>query len=351
MLRNIVLFIALANPFLYAQKITGLVLSLGDQEPLSAAHVFLNNLSKGTNSDEKGYFEIADLKEGRYELVVSHVGYETFVQRIDLKEDTHLKIELIPKTTMLKEVVVGDDKNWKVNYQIFLADFLGQTYHAKSCKILNPDVLNIVFEADSGVLKVSSEEMLIIENKALGYKIKYLLKEYRRNLRKPYMTYYGFVVFEKMKPKNQKQFDKWRKNRQEAYFGSLQHFLRGVYQGNYEKENFEVRRILTVPADRKSAPEKQLIEEKLPPDSIRYFDRGECFLNFSDQLQISYFPLKKTKKRKQKPIISEMMLVIPHSLIDINGTLQNPLTVMTQGYWAWKERMGDMLPYNFWELP
>lgn len=345
MLKNllIILFIGLTSPFLLAQKITGLVLSQSDQSPLGFAHVFLNNLNKGTNSDENGRFEITDLKAGRYELVVSYIGYETFVQTIELKEDTHLKIELISKATMLKEIVVRDDKNWKINYQVFLSDFFGETPNSRSCKILNPDVLDIVFEADSNILRVSSQDMLLIENKALGYKIKYLLKEYRKDFRTGYMSYYGFIVFEKMEHKNKKQFDKWRRNRQKAYFGSIQHFLRVVHQGNYKKENFEVRKISTSPTK-----QKLVAEETLPPDSIRYFDKENCFLNFSDQLHITYFP---NKKRNGETLVSELTLLIPNAPLEFNGVLQNPLAIAMGGYWAWKERIGDMLPHNFWELP
>lgn len=381
MLKNtlIILFWVLYCSFSYAQKITGSVVSQSNQEPLGFAHVFLNNLSKGTNSDEHGYFEIKDLKAGRYELVVSYIGYETFVQTIEIEGDRNLKIELIPKATMLKEIVVEDDKHWKSNYEVFLRDFLGSTPNSMGCKIQNPDILDIIFKADSGLLKVSSNDMLLIENKALGYRIKYLLKEYRKDFRAGYMSYYGFMVFEEMKPKSKNQAKKWAKNRQETYLGSLQHFLRGVYQRNYEKNNFEVRKLLTIPTDRKPedsiktaiksllrkgyqfsddtlaywlkerskpASQKYLIRQTLPPDSVSLFRQGKCFFNFTDQLQISYFS---PKSKKKEPNISELTLISPLYAIEPNGILQNPLAVFTQGYWSWKEKIGDMLPYDFLE--
>lgn len=62
-------------------KISGRVVDNGTEEPVSGAAVQLfsakdtTKLIKGTETAEDGYFLLADVKPGRYEIRVSHIGY------------------------------------------------------------------------------------------------------------------------------------------------------------------------------------------------------------------------------------------------------------------------------------
>jgi hypothetical protein len=377
-MKTLYLFLFLFLPLsVFSQKITGIVINKTTQEPLKFAHVFLNNLSKGTTTNEQGKFTLSVDTQGNYELVASYIGYETFVLPIKVTQDTDLKIELLPQTMQLQEIVVQEDKHWRTNYETFLRDFLGEIPNSKLCKIKNPEVLQIVYEIDSNFLHVTSQEAIIIENKALGYQIKYFLQDYRKYFRKNnYTAYYGFMFFEEMKPKNKRQAKKWQTNRQEAWQGSLQHFLQSLYKKNYETEKFLVRRIQTVPTDRK--PEdtikraikslfqkgfsfdtdtvkywlkeqrkpihnKYLITTPLPPDSLSYWKNEDCMLSFKDELQVSYLTIKETGANQ----VSQITLRETATKVEANGILQNPLAITLDGHWAWREKISNFLPHDY----
>ncbi|MCU0443519.1 MAG: carboxypeptidase-like regulatory domain-containing protein [Microscillaceae bacterium] len=374
-----------------AQSIRGRIISQTDRQPLGFASVFLNNTQKGGTSDENGNFSISDLQSGTYEIVASYVGYHTFFQSIQISQtDIEITIELKPQTLELQEVVVTEDKNWKYNYETFVRSFIGQTPHSKSCKIVNPDILSIKFDADSALLKVRSKDFLIIENQALGYRLKYLLKNFSLYYRHNYQTHWGFAFFENLIPKNKRQAQKWRKNRLEAYSGSSQHFFKSLYHQNHEQEGFLVRKLRKV-ANPNRRPEttirymiRELMTQKysstsdtlqywlneakkpkivevlepnlLPIDSIRHKTDSLPQLQFADYLYIVYKKEKESLEYLQQNGLdinkrnyqsSTIHLIEPYALIEANGILRNPLAVIMDGYWGWQEKIAEILPFDY----
>ncbi|MFV8225369.1 TonB-dependent receptor domain-containing protein [Christiangramia aquimixticola] len=77
-------------------RLTGNVVDTS-QEPLAFANVILLNAKdsvsviKGTVTEEDGTFILNDLAEETYLLKVTFVGYEDYLKRVKLKNDTHLK--------------------------------------------------------------------------------------------------------------------------------------------------------------------------------------------------------------------------------------------------------------------
>lgn len=375
----------------HAQKITGRVINQTDQKPLAFANVFLNNTQKGTTTDENGNFEINNVAAGNYELLASYLGFKTYYQTILIKDDgLNIRIELIPQSIELKEIVVTEDKNWKYNYETFLNSFLGQTPNRKNCKIMNPDILRIVFDADSSILKAKSKDFLIIENQSLGYRIKYLLQDFRVDYKQKFQKYWGFAFFEELKPKNQKEADKWKRKRDEAFLGSMLHFMKVVYNQNYEAEGFLIRKLRKVPnPDRKPATEireaiKSLTKKKadffsdtmqywmnesrkpkiieilnpklLPVDSICLKNDSISILKFADYLQIvyknekeSYAYLEQNGRDVSKRGFQTSLLYLsePSAVIESNGILKNPLAVIVEGYWGWQEKIAEILPFDY----
>ena len=85
--------------------ITGKVNS-GDK-PLSAS-VLLRKTAFKTSTDKEGYFTLKDLPEGKYEAVITAVGYMTHKEEVTIVADStfQLGIELQEKSDDLNEVVV-----------------------------------------------------------------------------------------------------------------------------------------------------------------------------------------------------------------------------------------------------
>jgi hypothetical protein len=90
-----------------------------------------------------------------------------------------LNFTLQDKSITLKEVKIGDSSGRAKMLQTFKTKFLGFTTNGLSCKILNTELLE--FTTAGSVLSATSSDFLIIENFGLGYRIKYLLKNFSFN--------------------------------------------------------------------------------------------------------------------------------------------------------------------------
>ncbi|QGW27298.1 carboxypeptidase-like regulatory domain-containing protein [Phnomibacter ginsenosidimutans] len=73
---------------LLAGTVSGVVLTADQRKPVHLASVFFSNTSVGTVTDSAGRFTIYNAPSGKYDLVVSYVGYETSVQTIETDKQT-----------------------------------------------------------------------------------------------------------------------------------------------------------------------------------------------------------------------------------------------------------------------
>jgi hypothetical protein len=108
-------------------------------------------------------------------------------------------------------------------------------------------------------------------------------------------------------------------------------------------------------------PIAQLNPVARPIDSLRRVATdGRVFLRFPDELQVVYFgeapdpaytapmspigPAEKTMPAKRQ--VSRLMLLVPETEINENGTLVNPFDVAPGGYWGF-QRIGEFLPLDY----
>src|SRR5690606_19390011 len=82
--------------------------------------------------------------------------------------------------------------------KVFKDTFIGTSENAKDCKLINPEVLQLDYDAENRILKVKADEFIVVENKALGYRIKYLLKYYEKDEENNVVVFYGYPYFEEM---------------------------------------------------------------------------------------------------------------------------------------------------------
>src|SRR5205085_1507341 len=106
--------------------------------------------------------------------------------------------------------------------------------------IKNKEILKFYFSKKRNRLKVMAPEPLLIENNSLGYNIKYALDSFTHEYATQVSLYTGNPLFEEMVPANTDQQLKWQKARQEAYKGSILHFMRSVYNKQLKEEGFEI---------------------------------------------------------------------------------------------------------------
>ncbi|RYY35834.1 MAG: carboxypeptidase-like regulatory domain-containing protein, partial [Sphingobacteriaceae bacterium] len=113
--------------------VTGKILSAVNKTALAGASVFLNNATYGATTDENGNFTMRNIKPGQYQLIVSNVGFEEHIQTIQV-DNTVLNlnnIELLPRVTELRPVIITTNADWKKSYEMFKKDFIGTSDNAK----------------------------------------------------------------------------------------------------------------------------------------------------------------------------------------------------------------------------
>ena len=87
--------------------LSGQVKAAGNGELLPGATVAVPALGLGATADEKGTYQL-QLPAGRYQLVVSFIGYET--QEIKVGSQDDFQITMKDDNAVLEEVVVEDDR-------------------------------------------------------------------------------------------------------------------------------------------------------------------------------------------------------------------------------------------------
>jgi hypothetical protein len=226
-------------------SITGKVVTKASKAPVARASVFLSNSSFGTLSAGDGSFLLNRLRPGQYTLVVTSVGFEDFTQKIQVgDEPVNVEVELVPKTIQLREVNISTNTkaDWKRNFEQFKKDFLGSDDNAKLCRILNPDVIYFTYHKKALTLEAETEKFLVIDNKALGYRVKFLLKDFKSDGIAEVISYGGERLFEEL-PGSKAQKKAWQKARDDAYYGSPMHFYRSLYTNKLTEEGFELHHL------------------------------------------------------------------------------------------------------------
>lgn len=397
-----------------AQKtLPGRVMIAGTTNPVPSANVYLSSTSVGTVSDEKGNFTFQRFPEGRYDLIVSCIGYETY--QLSIRSDelpAQLNIFLKPQVGELQEVILEpyDKDGWQQWGKLFMDNFIGTSEFSEDCRLLNKEVLRLRMGKKTNILKVNATGQLQIQNNALGYILKYDLTRFEFNTDTKEFLYQGYPFFEEMSTVKKSLQKRWIANREIAYYGSLMHFLRSVYQNTIKQEKFEVRQWVDLPeAERKRIKEiyprqsKKLIAKRttvfnqngqsfvvdekdtatiIHPDSLDYYksvmkqiDNRSILINVllskkditreidnvTTGLQFSEIAIVYTPKinppaytkylpRNQmfEPVTSSLSQAPGKTVLVLsNGSFFEGINLVTAGYWSWWEKMCNKLPYDY----
>jgi iron complex outermembrane receptor protein len=87
-------------------SIAGKIIDAETEEPLVGANIVLRENSKGASSGSDGNFEIINLKQGKYLIIVSFIGYQDFEEEIELTRNINLNILLKPRALRIEGFVV-----------------------------------------------------------------------------------------------------------------------------------------------------------------------------------------------------------------------------------------------------
>lgn len=224
-------------------QISGTVTDQTTNRSVAGASVFINNSTYGCKADKDGHFELKSFPPPPFQLIISSVGYTTSTHNIKELPASDISILLQPKVQDLKEVVIlsPEKDGWAKYGTAFIKDFIGYSAFAQECVILNKEVLEFRYDQADNKLMVSTQKPLKIKNKATGYLITYWLEDYEKDYSTHKLFFKGYTQFEGLPSDKNKVKERWKNNRQSAYQGSLQHFMRSVYNNTVYQDSFEVR--------------------------------------------------------------------------------------------------------------
>ena len=300
-MKTLLFLIFLAPLSCFAQfTITGKVLNKADKKPIENVSVFLSSATVGDRTAADGSFTLHNVKPGKYDLVVSDIAFETYSQPVVVENNVRLPdIMLMPKVRSLNEVTVKyhADPDRSRYLEWFKDAFIGSSDRARDCKLINPEVLDLKYDKEKQVLTASSADFLVIENRALGYKIKYLLTDFwmRDSLSRQQVRYQGYTLFEEMKG-TVGQKARWERARQDVYANSAMHFLRAAIADKLEENNFRVQKLA------------EITNPQRPPDSliaarIRYFKAPE----HSDRDSLAFWGRKEKLPRFFRKLLPDAL--------------------------------------------
>jgi hypothetical protein len=375
---------AIAQP---AGYIRGKIINGETGAAIANASVFITNTSKGTVSNAAGEFELTNAPVGTYDLVVSCIGYETQVYSYSASQlPLNLRVEMKTRAEELEAVVIEPfEKNgWLTWGKFFLDNFIGTSSYATRCSIKNYQVLRFRNSKKKNQLTVTATEPLIIENKAMGYRIQYQLEGFVYNFKENSLMYVGYTLFSDLNGKAAKA--RQLKNRQSAYNGSMAQFMRSLYNNRLAADGFEVKRLVKTPNLEKERVKKVYGGYSVSgnsKDSSEYYERvlrqpdlieayGQSLLTADSLLTTTDASTKKLfftdflyivyKKEKEDPAYlqhvhenrspfyqrSVVLLLNGHAIqIDAVGNYYMPQDFMSYGYWNWSEKIATMLPLDY----
>jgi len=291
----------------YGQTITisGKVTTSSSQTGIGKVSVFLSNSSYGTETAEDGTFKLYGVKPGQYDIVASSVGYQDFSKTILVgNTPINMDIQLQSKVTELRGVVITTNADWKKNYEEFRKAFIGTSENAKNCVVVNPHEVNMVNHPRQHTLEAWSNDFVVVENKSLGYRVKFLIDSFSINGITNIISREGKALFEQL-PGSAEQKRIWKQKRRETYYGSSRHFLHALYTNTVSQDGFIMYRFSrTLNPER---PQEDLILKKIKKfqemrnrDSLNYWIMKENLSRYANENLIKV-PLQPYQVCTQSP--------------------------------------------------
>jgi hypothetical protein len=260
-------------------------------------------------------------------LIISALGYYSNAVP-DLSSEKYYRIYLKPKIFELDDVVISTKGNAKIrrerkaNFKIFREVFIGKTSNAQKCEIINENDLMFKYSSFGDTITAFSLKPLLIENKALGYKISYYLDKFEYSERTDYFYFYGNIMFLEDSITREKRIQRFEGRREIAFLGSRMHFFRTLWENDLDLSGYSV-------LDNK--------ENKLCYDDlVIQTDSLSKYLKNKGTLEISY-----SKKIPVTHIIftQDSVYFNKNGIFDGNG-------VRWDGEMA-NQRIADQLPYEY----
>lgn len=317
------IFIFLNFPLVaFNQVIRGTILDQNTHDKINFAYIYFNGTFTGTTSNENGNFELDISRNSSMPLTISAIGYYSVTLTVRSAEKP-LLIFLNPKVYELSEVVIyakSHDRQRKENLRLFRNAFLGTTWNARYCEITNEN--DIIFISENDTLKAFCSNPILVDNRALGYKVTYFLDEFKYNKKSKNLFFTGNIIFNEDLTSEDEQKKIFERRRRNTYFGSRMHFFRVLWGNELDSTGFMI---------------KNPASENLNYNSIVIqTDSLTKFLKYCDNLNIFFYSVLPT---------GNITFIKNEVFFDKNGYF-DPSGIGWDGEMAQK-RVADWLPYEY----
>jgi hypothetical protein len=307
----------------YNQVIRGTILDKNTKSAIDFATIYISGTYLGTYSDKEGNFELDISKYASLPLTISALGYYSVTLTKSTASDKNI-IYMTPKVFELEEVVIKDKslKNKrKNNLKLFKNAFFGLTPNASQCEIINENDITFNYNSDKDTLKAFASKPILIENRALGYRITYFLDKFELYKKNQSFFFTGNIIFNEdlTNEKLQKQLSA---NRRKAYLGSRMQFFRALWSNSLDENGFAMKNPLNL-----GLYYKDIVFQV---DSLH-----KCIL-YSNKLGICYNSTTPN---------SYIIFYGKKVCFDKNGYF-DPLVIEWSGQMA-RQRIADWLPYEY----
>ena len=348
-----------------ARDLKGLVLDETTMEPVAGVNIFLSGTMIGGTTDNSGKYSITVRNIVYTQLIVSYVGYEIVVidNPFEFLPDT---IFLKEKDFMLEEVVVtgkstfSEEQKWRA----FREQFLGMTEAGHSCIILNEGDIRLGYDPETRKLHAYSDEIIVIENKYLGYKINWSFEAFfiKLGFKKSLspenvdsVSIAGMAYFEDLHPNE----ELYSKRRNDTYLLSKNRFFKLLTESNIKDSDITLTR--NVQVDKPLSQEKFFtiteeqtdesihnviinpeVQDRNGTTAIRVYIRKK----YSNRSSIAMNPLAKMSLR-----VNDYLSIFFFSTDFFNVDLYGNTNLSNEQFIVSGEiannRIGDQLPFDY----
>jgi TonB-dependent Receptor Plug Domain/CarboxypepD_reg-like domain len=314
-------------------QVSGVVTDQVSGKAIEKADVFINSTTLSSITNDQGEFQLDGIAPGFSELVIYKNGYQLFKSSLRIQPDKvyKLNLQVSPLAEKSKATKIKPDEEYKKNMQWFERGLLGTTTNTAACKIVNPKAILLVRTGD--VIHVTVTEPLIIENSALGYRIKSYLQDFDAGVEDVHIQ--GAQKFDTLSSRDFVQRDTWKRNRLKSYWGSERHLFYALLQGRAGQEGFD----LTDTNGKKISPDTLVGKGRLP---------GYSKIKLNGKTQVRYQIEKGTSGIQQTDKLGQISWIQPKESVEVSqdGLLFNRKSIEVTGDWA-QSRLADLLPDNY----
>ena len=325
-MRRIVLLLLILNFNLpaYGQVISGTIFDQKTKEPIYSASVYFNGTFGGTLSDKDGKYELNVAKYTGMQLTVSALGYYSATMT-SFEPGKPLNVYLSPKLFELEEVVVkskSHSRERRENLTVFRSEFLGTTSNSLNCEIVNEEDIRFIYNKDNDTIRAYALKPILIENRAMGYKITYYLDKFKYFKQSSGFVFKGNAIFSEDTSASENKKLLFERKRKEAYKGSRLQFFRSLWNDDLNSAGFTV----------KNSSNETLGSKKI----VVQTDSRTKYLKYPGGLALAWY---------SKTPASFIVFLKDKVYFQANG-YSDPSGISWEGEMA-KKRIADLLPFDY----